>query len=73
LRQWIGIRSVVANVGGGVDIKLYSDNNQSGNWQLLLETQDKGGAHGKNPILEAGHAGIRTDFMDVSFRDYNIQ
>jgi hypothetical protein len=74
LHQWLGIRSVVTNTGNrAVDLKFYVDLDQTGNWQLVLETQDKGSAFGKSPLSEPGRAGIRTDFMDVAFQNYKIQ
>ncbi|MFA6383676.1 MAG: hypothetical protein WCX17_04635 [Parcubacteria group bacterium] len=71
---WIGIRSVVTNIGNNtVYIRLYVDWEQNGNWQLLLEAKDREGAYGKDPFTKAGYAGIRTDFMDVKFKNYFIQ
>jgi hypothetical protein len=74
LHQWLGIRSVVTNIGSqAVDIKFYVDLDQTGDWQLVLETQDKGSAFGSAPLFDPGRAGIRTDFMDVVFQNYKIQ
>jgi hypothetical protein len=74
LHQWIGIRSVVTNTGdGGVDVKFYADPQGMGKWQLELESKDDGDVHKTAPLSNPGHAGIRTDFMDVSFKDYKIQ
>jgi hypothetical protein len=74
LHSWIGIRSVVTNIGSdAVDVKLYVDLDQTGSWQLVLEIQDKGNIHKTAPLTNSGHAGIRTDFMDVAFKDYKIQ
>ncbi len=72
-KTWIGIKSEVKNTDDEtVEIKLYADWNQSGNWQLILETTDSEDAYGENPFLKGGYAGIRTDFMDVKLKDYNI-
>ena len=69
-----GIRSEVTSSGRGTaNIKLFVDKNQSGVWELVLETKDQGSAHGSAPFLSAGHAGNRTDFMDVEFKDYKIE
>jgi hypothetical protein len=74
LHRWIGIRSVVTNTGSqSVDIKFYVDLEQTGNWQLILETKDKGNASRDVSLTDPGRAGIRTDFMDVAFQDYKIQ
>ena len=74
LHRWIGIRSVVTNIAANmVDVKLYIDKNQSGNWQLVLESKDSGNIHRTAPLTDPGHAGIRTDFMDVAFQNYKIQ
>jgi hypothetical protein len=72
--EWIGMKSEVAtNNDGGVRISLYTDMNQSGDWKLALETTDKGKSYGSAPFDDAGHAGIRTDFMDVQFKNYHIE
>lgn len=72
--SWIGIRSEVRNVGGDtVNIKLYMDKTGTGKWQLVLETEDTDDKYGAAPFLKEGHAGIRTDFMDVAFKDYSIE
>lgn len=69
LSKWIGIRSEVKNVGNNiVSIKLYLDLCGNGNWNLVLEATDA-----SNPFLDAGRAGIRTDFMDVRFRGYGLE
>lgn len=74
LHIWIGIRSEVRNVGGDtVDIKIYVDKDGKGDWQLILETEDKDDKYGKAPFLDEGYVGIRTDFMDVEFKDYSIK
>jgi hypothetical protein len=72
--KWIGIKSEVTNIGNGtVLIRFYVDWDQNGNWQLLLEAKDAGSKYGKAPFLDKGHAGIRTDFMDVKFKNYLIK
>jgi hypothetical protein len=71
--SWIGIRSEIRNIDDDtVNLKLYVDKGQKGDWQLVLETQDEGDKYGKNPFLDEGYAGIRTDFMDAEFKDYRI-
>jgi hypothetical protein len=74
LNQWIGIRSELKNIGGNAaSIRLYVDKYQKGDWQLILETEDKGSKHGEAPFLKKGYAGIRTDFMDVEFKGYSVE
>ena len=71
---WIGLRSEVkTDPDGIVDIKLYVDNGKTGNWILVAEAKDDGKTYGGGAILNEGHAGIRTDFMDVEFSDYKIE
>jgi hypothetical protein len=73
LNKWLGVRSIVKNNdAGGVSIVLYVDKNGDGNWVKVLETTDTGMNFGGPAITQAGHTGIRTDFMDVEFKDYNI-
>lgn len=64
----IGLRSMVStNPDNTVSIKLYVDKNNSGTWTLAASAIDA-----VNPILNTGHAGIRTDFMDVKIANYSI-
>jgi len=71
---WIGIKSeVVTNSDDTVTVKLYIDKNQSGNWQLVLESVDNNAKYGGEAIKSAGYGGIRTDFMDVDMDNYKIQ
>jgi hypothetical protein len=70
---WVGLKSEVTNIEKDtVDIKLYLDQSGNGNWQMILDTQDKNGKNGKKTLTDPGYGGIRTDFMDVSFRGYKI-
>lgn len=74
LNTWIGIRSEVNNIGNNsVDIKFFVDMGQTGDWKLILETKDKNNKYGSAPFLKKGFAGIRTDFMDVKFQDFEIE
>lgn len=73
VQAWIGIRSDVFTLSdGSVKVTLYLDSGKSG-WMPVLEAVDKPGTFGKTPILNDGFAGIRTDFMDVEFRNYQIE
>ncbi len=74
LNTWIGVKSeVMENSDGTVAIKLFLDNDHSGNWTLALEVVDDGVSFGGSSIDDAGYAGIRTDFMDVEFDDYKVE
>lgn len=66
-RTWIGLRSMINNSDGKVNIKLYIDQNKTGNWTLILNVYDT-----NSPIVNGGYAGLRTDFMDVQFDDFSI-
>jgi len=73
VNQWMGIKTEVRNIDQNtVNIRLFMDKTGNGNWELVLETQDAGNKYGKAPFLNQGYAGIRTDFMDVYFKNYSI-
>jgi hypothetical protein len=68
---WIGLRSEIQNVkDDGVSIRLFTDIGKTGMWKLVAHAVDNGEVFGGPAIYEEGHAGIRTDFMDVEFSDY---
>lgn len=70
---WIGMKSTVETLNDQtVLIKVFLDRTNNGNWELILETKDDGVTYGGAPFLEAGRGGIRTDFMDVEFDNYQI-
>lgn len=72
VNKWIGIRSEVENYkDGNVLIRLYIKKDESEEWIQTIETFDSGD-FGGNSFLNEGHAGIRTDFMDVEIKDYKI-
>jgi hypothetical protein len=68
---WLGIKTVVQDVKGGVSIKLYLDTKNTGVWTETLSVIDDSDIGGK-PITQSGYGGIRTDFMDVEFDNYRI-
>ncbi len=71
INKWIGIRTEITNIDpSGVNLKLYGDLEGDGNWVLLTEAIDDGTKYGGVAITKSGYAGIRSDFMDVEFRDY---
>jgi len=70
---WIGLRTIVYNdTSGGATVKLYIDIGKTGNWTLAASASDDGSGIGGAPIMASGHAGIRTDFMDVEFDDFKV-
>jgi hypothetical protein len=74
LDKWIGIKGEVENIDSEtVRLRLYVDQEQSGSWQLALEINDSKNKFGNGPFLKQGYAGIRTDFMDVKFKNYSLQ
>ncbi len=68
---WIGMRTEVENLGSAVRIKLYADVGRTGQWSLVAEALDDGSTGGQ-AFNSAGKGGIRTDFMDAYFDDYEI-
>jgi hypothetical protein len=74
LGEWIGLRCELENTpAGDLEIKLFVDEGRTGDWKLAASVLDNGKKEfGKNIISDEGHAGIRTDFMDVEFSDYKI-
>lgn len=66
---WLGLRSqIVNNADESVSINLYMDKGWNNNWTLVAQAIDK-----SNPIKTQGYAGIRTDFMDVVFDNYELR
>lgn len=73
VNTWIGLRtSVATGAGGAVSIKLYLDVGRTGNWILAAQATDDGSHFGGPPIGGPAHLGIRTDFMDVEFGDFQV-
>lgn len=73
VNSWFGIKTEVRNIDDGtVEIKLFIDQGKKGNWQLALDVTDDGSEYGGDAIMDSGHGGIRTDFMDVEFKNYDI-
>lgn len=69
---WISLRfEAVTNADGSVSLRLYRGIGDS--WSLIASAIDDGQYGGTPPITTSGFAGIRTDFMDVLFRDLRIQ
>ena len=71
--SWIGLRSeVTTNSDGTVNVKVYVDKNNDGNWTLVINAKDDGSSYGGKAITSTGFAGIRTDFMDAQMDNYQI-
>ena len=74
MNEWIGLRSIVqTNPDRSVAVSLYTDIGKTGNWQEVLSAIDDGMKYGGAPILSPGYVGIRTDFMDVEFDDFQVR
>lgn len=72
--KWFGVKSQLKDLSdGSVEIKFFTDEGKTGVWTEVLSVVDKPGVYGSNVISSAGYAGIRTDFMDISFDDYLIK
>lgn len=72
--SWFGIKSeVITNSDDTVTINLYTDENRSGNWTLVLTAVDDNQSYGGAAITSEGYGGLRTDFMDVEFDEYKIE
>jgi hypothetical protein len=73
LNQWMGVRTVVMNrKDGNAEISLFwKEKRNSQKWELIAHCVDNGKRGEK--IENAGYGGIRTDFMDVEFNDYEIK
>jgi hypothetical protein len=70
-QRWIGFRTVTTTTaGGGVMLQVFVDDPSLGTgWTPVLTAEDTG--TGGPVISSQGHAGIRTDFMDVQFDNYS--
>ncbi len=66
--QWMRLRTIVTDeANGGTNIELWLDRNDSGTWERIASATDSA-----NPITGPAYAGIRTDYMDISFDDYKL-
>lgn len=69
---FIGIRTEVKNAGDKVNIKVFLDTKGDGSWKQYISVDDANGKYSGRVFDTAEHAGIRTDFMDVEFKDYKV-
>jgi hypothetical protein len=65
--EWIELKSETITRNGTVEI-IFSMKDATGMWQPVLSAIDT-----ESAILNQGHAGIRTDFMDVEFDDFRAE
>jgi hypothetical protein len=73
LNSWIGTKSELVNLNStSVRIRFFVDKNNSSNWEQVFEFIDNTQVNSKEPILSPGYGGIRSDFMDVEFKNYKI-
>lgn len=71
---WVGFRSKVTTLPNSkhVRIEVMMDTEGNGKWKSITVALDDGSEWGSTFLLP-GFVGIRTDFMDVEFRDYWIK
>lgn len=70
--QWTRMKVATYNLNdGSVRIRLWLDRENDGSYVSILAADDNG--VGGAPIKEAGHSGIRTDFMDVTFDNWRLR
>lgn len=73
LNAWVGFRTeTINNTNGGVDINIYVDKVGNGTWVKVLSATDNNTSYGGNSFNNSGYSGLRTDFMDVSFKSYEL-
>lgn len=65
---WIGLRTnVTTGVNGAAIITLFVDEGRTGNWTKAVSVTDT-----DNPITAKGLLGIRTDYMNVLYDDFDV-
>lgn len=72
MNQWMDLKSVVTNENGGVRIDLYLDR-RDGRGLVKIATALDNATGGTPAITGSAHAGIRTDYMDVTFDNHRIE
>lgn len=73
-QRWMGLRSAIrTNADGSVTIQLFVDVDRTGVWVPVLQATDTDAGTDGAPLYGDGYAGIRTDYMDVSFDDYRVE
>jgi len=70
--SWIGIKSEILTLTDGVVlIRFFISRENNGKWEYVLEARDGGSKFGA-PHSDYGLAGIRTDYMDISFDNLSL-
>lgn len=71
--EWLSLRNqTITNADGSVTVTLSMQLPGQTAWTQLLSAKDSGQYGGTGPILGPGYEGIRTDFMDVQFKNFRI-
>lgn len=74
VNKWIGVKTKVEDTGKGeVSIKVYLDKEQTGEWVLVAAVKDSDGSYGGKIFADPGYTGVRSDFMDIEFKDYAVK
>jgi hypothetical protein len=69
--QWLGLKANVAGrPDGRVILRLAVD--EGNGWQRIIRAVDDPGSGSGATLSAEGHAGIRSDFMDVEIDDYQV-
>lgn len=73
-QEWIGLRTETISTAAGTTITLYIRLKVEEPWEAILVAVDTGKEYEATPVIEGpGAVGIRTDFMDVEFREVLIR
>jgi hypothetical protein len=70
--EWIALTSDTETAADGSVTVTLSMQLPGGAWTTLLSATDTGKNYGGTPPIASGNDGIRTDFMDVSFKDFRV-
>ena len=72
LEKWIGLKAKIFNASENMTyLELYTDVGRTGEWKLVLDVLDNG-TYGVI-VNKKSSAGLRSDFMDISFASYKIE
>ncbi len=71
---WVSLRmDTETTPDSSVVVRLFMRTSKSVPWKLLLEVVDRGQYAATLPIGISAPVGIRTDFMDVQFRNFRVE
>ena len=73
-KQWMDLKLVTETMpDGSVLLTLYLDQTNTGHYAEVAHATDVNGKYGGTPVIaNAGYAGIRTDYQDVFFNDFEV-